>query len=74
MIICDAHKRASLPTERMVQCRKVLQGLAFLHDKHQIHRDIKPANLLINHLGAPTLQCEYSARPQAYTLAVGRSD
>ncbi len=28
-----------------------VQGLDFIHSKHQIHRDIKPSNLLINHNG-----------------------
>ena len=30
---------------------RVLHGLAFIHESHQIHRDIKPSNLLINHFG-----------------------
>ncbi|KAL7686154.1 putative protein kinase [Plasmopara halstedii] len=30
---------------------RVLKGLAFLHNTHQLHRDIKPSNLLINHFG-----------------------
>ena len=30
---------------------RVLKGLAFIHERHQIHRDIKPSNLLINHWG-----------------------
>jgi len=30
---------------------RVLHGLAFIHDRHQLHRDIKPSNLLINHFG-----------------------
>jgi len=32
-------------------CKRVLKGLAFLHDAKKLHRDIKPANLLINHHG-----------------------
>ncbi|EQC29673.1 STE/STE7 protein kinase, variant [Saprolegnia diclina VS20] len=30
---------------------RVLKGLRFLHEHHQLHRDIKPSNLLINHFG-----------------------
>lgn len=30
---------------------RILRGLQFIHDRHQIHRDIKPSNLLINHRG-----------------------
>ncbi|GBG30514.1 Mitogen-activated protein kinase kinase 3 [Hondaea fermentalgiana] len=30
---------------------RVLRGLQFIHERHQIHRDIKPSNLLINHRG-----------------------
>ena len=30
---------------------RVLHGLSFIHENHQIHRDIKPSNLLINHFG-----------------------
>ena len=28
---------------------RILKGLQFIHEHHQIHRDIKPSNLLINH-------------------------
>ncbi|OQR95351.1 Voltage-gated Ion Channel (VIC) Superfamily [Thraustotheca clavata] len=30
---------------------RVLKGLRFLHEHHQLHRDIKPSNLLINQFG-----------------------
>ncbi|ETV82933.1 STE/STE7 protein kinase, variant 1 [Aphanomyces astaci] len=30
---------------------RVLKGLRYLHEIHQLHRDIKPSNLLINHFG-----------------------
>eukprot|EP01029_Cantina_marsupialis_P002339 TRINITY_DN1215_c0_g2_i1.p1 TRINITY_DN1215_c0_g2~~TRINITY_DN1215_c0_g2_i1.p1 ORF type:complete len:661 (-),score=214.10 TRINITY_DN1215_c0_g2_i1:233-2215(-) len=30
---------------------RVVHGLSFIHERHQIHRDIKPSNLLINHNG-----------------------
>lgn len=43
--IVDTGGCASEPVLANISCR-VLRGLAFLHERHQIHRDIKPSNLV----------------------------
>ncbi|EOD17316.1 hypothetical protein EMIHUDRAFT_75779, partial [Emiliania huxleyi CCMP1516] len=34
------------------ELRRMLRGLAYLHEQRQVHRDLKPANVLLNSQGA----------------------
>eukprot|EP00750_Incisomonas_marina_P026402 INCI5904.1.p1 GENE.INCI5904.1~~INCI5904.1.p1 ORF type:complete len:866 (-),score=169.27 INCI5904.1:1844-4441(-) len=52
---------------------RVLHGLAFIHESHQIHRDIKPSNLLINHFGEVKISDFGTVRELEDTMAKAKT-
>ena len=50
-------------------CYRLIAGLNFIADHHQIHRDIKPSNLLINSRGDTKISDFGIVREMEDTLA-----
>ncbi len=51
----EALNRSFTEEELVALLHKVLEALAYLHDRGIYHRDIKPGNILITKIGAPVL-------------------
>jgi serine/threonine protein kinase len=51
--VSDVLKMAKSIPERILRLmsEQILDGLAFMHARHQVHRDFKPCNLLLDHSG-----------------------
>jgi mitogen-activated protein kinase kinase 3 len=49
----DVLKMAGHIPERILclMSEQILNGMAFMHSRHQVHRDFKPCNLLVDHSG-----------------------
>ena len=51
--VSDVLKMAGHIPERILclMSEQILDGMAFMHSRHQVHRDFKPCNLLLDHSG-----------------------